>query len=494
MTLPPFPVEDLLIHHPPAFEEEWRELIRKLMFTVVFFVLIAPNFIKAHYAKKTPPKRRDESSKDSFESLSTGNGKVITRTIINGKEQKVVAKQRKTKKNTAAKEKDSEEEDDKKVVEVPGFVFILLNIAFIFTIVTLILKSPNNIDTARRVYVAPLLRPEETASIIQMGHEAAARRADRAKKELALLKLENDDDKNGAAIYDLEKILEWPEGYKKDRHEAYPTTDLNVVVDFSQEDKKFLKKILDARLSPILERVYGVTRDSIRANDIFLVRYDGKGQNKLTVHQDSSHISFNVLLNDEFEGGGTRFHNRYDKTHMDAKPKVGQVLINNAVVHHEGLPTTKGTRYILVGFMNVDVKDPWTRERSDVSVFSTVLSIPWLCVGLKQALMFSRISSNRAGNTNQVFSKNFYVNSMLSQSVIRFAEIGDASAPHGIVNLVDEKDTEKFLNTLEEYHQSHPMKGARWYSGQGIYTNLDGSFKSYWKERKQNPDKFREDL
>ena len=358
MTLPPFPAEDLLIHHPPAFEEEWRELIRKLIFTVVFFVLIAPNFIKAHYAKKIPSKRRDESFVDTYESLSNGNRKVITRTIINGKEQKAVEKQRKAKKNIA-KDEDSKEEDDKKVVEVPGFVFILLNIAFIFAIVTLILTSPNNVETARRVYVAPLLRPEETASIIQMGHEAAARRANHAKKELALLKLQNKDDENAAAIYDQEKILEWPEGYKKDRHEAYPTTDLNVVVDFTEEDKKVLKRILDARLSPILERVYGVTRDSIRANDIFLVRYDGEGQNKLTVHQDSSHISFNILLNDEFEGGGTRFHNRYDGTHMDARPKVGQVLINNAVVHHEGLPTTKGTRYILVGFMNVDVKDPW---------------------------------------------------------------------------------------------------------------------------------------
>lgn len=41
---------------------------------------------------------------------------------------------------------------------------------------------------------------------------------------------------------------------------------------------------------------------------IFIVRYDAtKGQQQLRRHTDSSHLSFNILLNDEFEGGGTRY-------------------------------------------------------------------------------------------------------------------------------------------------------------------------------------------
>ncbi len=40
---------------------------------------------------------------------------------------------------------------------------------------------------------------------------------------------------------------------------------------------------------------------------IFVVRYDAtKGQQQLRRHTDSSHLSFNILLNDGFEGGGTR--------------------------------------------------------------------------------------------------------------------------------------------------------------------------------------------
>lgn len=43
-------------------------------------------------------------------------------------------------------------------------------------------------------------------------------------------------------------------------------------------------------------------------HQIFIVRYDAtKGQQQLRRHTDSSHLSFNVLLNDEFEGGGTRY-------------------------------------------------------------------------------------------------------------------------------------------------------------------------------------------
>jgi hypothetical protein len=41
---------------------------------------------------------------------------------------------------------------------------------------------------------------------------------------------------------------------------------------------------------------------------MFVVRYDGEaGQDSLRMHTDSSHLSFNVLLNEEFEGGGTRY-------------------------------------------------------------------------------------------------------------------------------------------------------------------------------------------
>ena len=89
---------------------------------------------------------------------------------------------------------------------------------------------------------------------------------------------------------------------------------------------------------------------------MFIVRYDGEGQQKLNTHTDYSHISFNILLNDDFVGGGTRFYNRLHldidsngnnnsrrRTYYDANPQPGHVLINNAMVSHEGLATMEGT-------------------------------------------------------------------------------------------------------------------------------------------------------
>ena len=298
-------------------------------------------------------------------------------------------------------------------------------------------------------------------------------------------------------IYANYSQLKAHNSFKNYRHDSYPTTDLNVVIDFSTEDKATLKRILDARLSPLIERVYGISRDSIRANDIFFVRYDGEGQQALNKHTDGSHISFNVLLNDEFEGGGTRFHNRLDSSYEDARPKPGQVLINNAMVHHEGLPTTKGTRYILVGFMNVDVKDPWTSVRKSVSWFSTYLSFPWLTVCLKEALMVSQQTGEGATrNGPPIFSKNFYINSLLTHSVVNFSKIGDASAPHGIVSLVNEENSEAYIDALESFHDHNgkQIDNARWYSGQQIFLNLNGTFRAFWQLRTNNPDKFKDDL
>ena len=100
---------------------------------------------------------------------------------------------------------------------------------------------------------------------------------------------------------------------------------------------------------------------------MFIVRYDGDAQQALRKHTDSSHISFNVLLNDDFTGGGTRYYNRLEDSHFDVTPKPGQILVHSARIHHEGLATTVGTRYIFVGFMSIDRKNPKTGKPSNLS-------------------------------------------------------------------------------------------------------------------------------
>ena len=147
---------------------------------------------------------------------------------------------------------------------------------------------------------------------------------------------------------------------------------------------------------------------------MFVVRYDGnsEGQDRLRMHTDSSHLSFNVLLNDEFEGGGTRyvvsysealthfpiscfkpdssniiycrFHDRIKGETIEIQPKVGEVLLSHAMILHEGLPTTNGTRYILVGFNSIDEKDPLTNESTGLSLFSSWLNFAWMQVRFRE--------------------------------------------------------------------------------------------------------------
>ena len=119
---------------------------------------------------------------------------------------------------------------------------------------------------------------------------------------------------NGAAQRNAEAaeanstLLQEPVGWQKQRHDSYPTTDLNLVTDpFTNEDRLQLSLWLDRRLAPLIGRIYGIPVEaSIRANDMFVVRYDHENsahqRSFWRNHTDDGNISFNVLLNTEFEG------------------------------------------------------------------------------------------------------------------------------------------------------------------------------------------------
>ena len=94
----------------------------------------------------------------------------------------------------------------------------------------------------------------------------------------------------------------------------------------------------------MLERIYGISQQAIRADDMFLVRYDGDGQQHLARHRDGTIISINILLNDDFEGGETVFY-----PDVSIKPKKGSVLLFPPywMFPHRGNPVIKGKKYIL---------------------------------------------------------------------------------------------------------------------------------------------------
>ena len=84
-----------------------------------------------------------------------------------------------------------------------------------------------------------------------------------------------------------------------------------------------------------------------------MVKYKWDEQSKLEPHHDSSSYTANIALNKrgvDYEGGGYRFIRQNFNFYQE---NVGHCCIHPGKVthYHEGLPTTKGVRYILVSFI-----------------------------------------------------------------------------------------------------------------------------------------------
>jgi hypothetical protein len=139
-------------------------------------------------------------------------------------------------------------------------------------------------------------------------------------------------------------------GWTVDRHTKYPTTDLPV-----DKIPSIFGLVLET-LKTITGRVsasYGLDdKMIINVKDLFVVKYSDDAQNQLEMHCDGSFLSFSLLLNDasEFEGGGTYFDDG-----LTCRLNKGDMLLHSSQIKHSGLPITKGKRYLLVGFLNIDM-------------------------------------------------------------------------------------------------------------------------------------------
>ena len=146
----------------------------------------------------------------------------------------------------------------------------------------------------------------------------------------------------------------WSNGKNDDKrivggYEAVPTVDTHLnQLDLDKMWSTLLHKII----SPIVEKFYlgFETKDT---NISFIVKYSMDGQKKLRPHHDSSSYTVNIALNnpDEYEGGGTHFI-KTDYTKKNCQ--MGTMLLHPGRVthYHQGLPITKGKRYILVAFID----------------------------------------------------------------------------------------------------------------------------------------------
>lgn len=160
------------------------------------------------------------------------------------------------------------------------------------------------------------------------------------------------------------------------RHNLYPTTD--IPVDSLVNSKDQINDIVQNKVFTWLEEWFGVPKEAMYMNDLFVVKYSADGQRNLKIHRDVSILSFNVLLNEasDFDGGGTRIY-YIDKLVGIQK---GEVLMHSGKLYHAGNEVTRGNRYIMVGFvgLNTDMinhdlrKEIYKRTLTDDEVMNSL--------------------------------------------------------------------------------------------------------------------------
>ncbi|TMS40194.1 hypothetical protein L596_006603 [Steinernema carpocapsae] len=158
-------------------------------------------------------------------------------------------------------------------------------------------------------------------------------------------------------IVEMEHFGQWSTGKHEDNrltggYENVPTRDIHMnQVGFERHWLYFV----DEFVRPVQEKVFtGYYHQPVESVMMFVVRYKPEEQPALRPHHDASTYSIDIALNKrgrDYEGGGVRYI-RYNCT--VAADEVGySMLFPGRLTHlHEGLPTTKGTRYIAVSFLN----------------------------------------------------------------------------------------------------------------------------------------------
>ncbi|XP_066297450.1 procollagen-lysine,2-oxoglutarate 5-dioxygenase 1-like isoform X3 [Branchiostoma lanceolatum] len=157
-------------------------------------------------------------------------------------------------------------------------------------------------------------------------------------------------------VEEMENYGEWSGGKNEDPrlsngYENVPTVDIHMnQIGYEREWLHFLKEFV----TKLQEKVYPGYYSEAQAIMNFVVRYHPQEQPFLRPHHDSSTFTINLALNKagvDFEGGGCRFL-RYNCSVTNTK--MGWLLMHPGRLthYHEGLPTTNGTRYILISFVD----------------------------------------------------------------------------------------------------------------------------------------------
>jgi len=122
--------------------------------------------------------------------------------------------------------------------------------------------------------------------------------------------------------------------------------------------REWLIKACQERLFPLLQAQYP-SDSSLCVDNAYLFKYTPETGGRSDIHTDSGCLSFTILLNDDFEGGGTWIAGLEGKDDNILEMTAGQVTIRPGGLKHAGHALRMGTRYIIGGFcMRSDQVEP----------------------------------------------------------------------------------------------------------------------------------------
>ncbi|XP_006001962.1 procollagen-lysine,2-oxoglutarate 5-dioxygenase 2 isoform X2 [Latimeria chalumnae] len=157
-------------------------------------------------------------------------------------------------------------------------------------------------------------------------------------------------------VKEMEYYGQWSGGRYEDMrlsggYENVPTDDIHMnQIDFEKEWLHFIREYI----APVTLKVFAGYYTKGYALLNFVVKYTPERQAFLRPHHDSSTFTINIALNSkgiDFQGGGCKFH-RYNCA-IESPRKGWSFMHPGRLTHlHEGLPTTNGTRYIAVSFID----------------------------------------------------------------------------------------------------------------------------------------------
>ena len=148
----------------------------------------------------------------------------------------------------------------------------------------------------------------------------------------------------------IREEAEYSDSWTVDRHEHYPTTDM-ILQTIGMHD--IYMEVLKEYVMPLSIYMWGLEGkgwDSMKSEN-FLAKYVPSAQGHLSIHHDKADITCLIQLSDlnEYEGGGTWFRRQKELI----KNNIGYATLHpgNITHKHGARAVTKGTRYIIVSFM-----------------------------------------------------------------------------------------------------------------------------------------------